>query len=71
MATRRTLRRRRNLRLRTRVTLFFAFIALLAGVVLIGVTYGFARSSLLDDERIAARTQIGRASCRERVCVGV
>ena len=34
-----------TLRLRTRVTLFFAFIALLAGIVLIGVTYGFARSN--------------------------
>jgi len=57
VARRRTLRRRRNLRLRTRVTLFFAFIAVLAGVVLIGVTYGFARSNLLDDEQVAARNQ--------------
>jgi signal transduction histidine kinase len=47
--------RRRTLRLRTRVTLFFAFIALLAGVVLIGVTYGLARSNLLDDEVTAAK----------------
>jgi len=52
--------RRRTLRLRTRVTLFFAFIALLAGVVLLGVTYGFARNDLLDDELAAARTQTFR-----------
>jgi len=37
--------------------LFFAFIALLAGVVLIGVTYGLTRNNLLDDEETAARTQ--------------
>ena len=49
--------RRRTLRLRTRVTLFFAFIALLAGIVLIGVTYGFARSNLLDDDEVAAKQQ--------------
>jgi two-component system sensor histidine kinase MtrB len=48
---------RRSLRLRTRVTLFFAFIALLAGIVLIGVTYGLTRSNLLDDEAAAARQQ--------------
>ncbi|MFT4866108.1 MAG: hypothetical protein ACI8RE_002304, partial [Ilumatobacter sp.] len=42
--------RQRSLRLRTRVTLFFAFIALFAGSVLIGVTYGFARSTLLARE---------------------
>jgi signal transduction histidine kinase len=53
-------RRRRTLRLRTRVTLFFAFIALLAGVVLLGVTYGFARNDLLDDELASARTQAFR-----------
>ena len=52
--------RRRTLRLRTRVTLFFAFIALLAGIVLLGVTYGFARNDLLDDELAAARTQTFR-----------
>ncbi len=40
--------RQRSLRLRARVTLFFAFIALLAGIVLVGVTYGFARSNLID-----------------------
>jgi len=49
--------RRRTLRLRTRVTLFFAFIALLAGIVLIGVTYGLARSDLLDDDVTAAQQQ--------------
>ena len=49
--------RRRSLRLRTRVTLFFAFIALLAGIVLIGVTYGLTRNNLLDDEETAARQQ--------------
>ena len=49
--------RRRTLRLRTRVTLFFAFIALLAGIVLIGVTYGFARSNLLDDDTTSAQQQ--------------
>ncbi len=49
--------RRRTLRLRTRVTLFFAFIALLAGVVLIGVTYGLTRSNLLSDDESAARQQ--------------
>ena len=52
--------RRRTLRLRTRVTLFFAFIALLAGIVLLGVTYGFARNDLLDDELASARTQAFR-----------
>ncbi len=49
--------RRRTLRLRTRVTLFFAFIALLAGVVLIGVTYGLTRNNLLDEDQNAARQQ--------------
>ncbi len=49
--------RRRTLRLRTRVTLFFAFIALLAGVVLIGVTYGLTRNNLLGDDETAARQQ--------------
>lgn len=49
--------RRRTLRLRTRVTLFFAFIALLAGIVLIGVTYGLARSNLVDDDVTAAQQQ--------------
>lgn len=49
--------RRRTLRLRTRVTLFFAFIALLAGVILIGVTYGLTRNNLLDEDQNAARQQ--------------
>ena len=49
--------RRRTLRLRTRVTLFFAFIAMLAGVVLIGVTYGLTRSNLVGDDQNAARQQ--------------
>lgn len=49
--------RRRTLRLRTRVTLFFAFIALLAGIVLIGVTYGLARSNLVEDDITAAKQQ--------------
>jgi signal transduction histidine kinase len=39
------------------VTLFFAFIALLAGLVLIGVTYGFARNNLLADDETTARQQ--------------
>ncbi len=49
--------RQRSLRLRTRVTLFFALIALFAGSVLIGVTYGFARTNLLARENQAARDQ--------------
>ena len=49
--------RRRTLRLRTRVSLFFAFIALLAGVVLIGVTYGLARNNLLSEDENTARQQ--------------
>ncbi len=49
--------RQRSLRLRTRVTLFFALIALFAGSVLIGVTYGFARSNLLARENQSARDQ--------------
>jgi len=39
------------------VTLFFAFIALLAGIVLVGVTYGFARNNLLEDEYTSAKQQ--------------
>lgn len=49
--------RQRSLRLRTRVTLFFALIALFAGSILIGVTYGFARSNLLSREDASARDQ--------------
>lgn len=61
--------RQRSLRLRTRVTLFFAAVALLAGTVLIGVTYGFARTSLLAQERSDARTQtyINAESVREQL----
>ncbi|WP_040493330.1 HAMP domain-containing sensor histidine kinase [Ilumatobacter nonamiensis] len=47
----------RSLRLRTRVTLFFALIALFAGLVLIGVTYGFARNNLLDERSSSAKQQ--------------
>ncbi len=47
----------RSLRLRTRVTLFFALIALFAGLVLIGVTYGFARNNLLDERTASAKQQ--------------
>jgi signal transduction histidine kinase len=43
--------------LRSRVTLFFAFIALLAGVVLIGVTYGLTRNNLLEEDQNAAQQQ--------------
>lgn len=39
------------------MTLFFAFIALLAGIVLIGVTYGLTRNNLLGDDETAARQQ--------------
>jgi signal transduction histidine kinase len=39
------------------VTLFFALIALFAGLVLIGVTYGFARNSLLDERSNSAKQQ--------------
>jgi signal transduction histidine kinase len=49
--------RPRSLRLRTRVTLFFAFIALLGGIVLVGVTYGFARSNLIDERTNEASKQ--------------
>jgi signal transduction histidine kinase len=62
---------RRALRLRTRVTLFFTFIALLAGVVLIGVTYGFARSNLLEDDEAAAKQQafVNAEAVREQLTV--
>jgi two-component system, OmpR family, sensor histidine kinase MtrB len=49
--------RDRSLRLRTRVTLFFALIALFAGLVLIAVTYGFARSNLLEERSTSAKDQ--------------
>jgi two-component system, OmpR family, sensor histidine kinase MtrB len=37
--------------------LFFAFIAVLAGVVLIGVTYGFARNNLINERTDSALSQ--------------
>jgi len=49
--------RDRSLRLRARVTLFFALIALFAGLLLIAVTYGFARNNLLDDRTNSAKQQ--------------
>lgn len=49
--------RERSLRLRTRVTLFFAIIALFAGLILIGVTYGFARNNLLEERSSSAKQQ--------------
>ncbi len=49
--------RDRSLRLRARVTLFFALIALFAGLLLIAVTYGFARSNLLEERSATARQQ--------------
>ncbi|WP_420453542.1 HAMP domain-containing sensor histidine kinase [Ilumatobacter sp.] len=49
--------RDRSLRLRARVTLFFALIALFAGTVLIGVTYGFARNNLLQERSTSATQQ--------------
>jgi signal transduction histidine kinase len=57
------------LRLRTRVTLFFAFIALLGGVVLVGVTYGFARSNLVDERTNDASEQafINASQVREQL----
>jgi signal transduction histidine kinase len=51
--------------------LFFAFIALLAGVVLIGVTYGLARNNLVADDETAARQQafVNADLVRERLTV--
>ncbi|MBA3288751.1 MAG: HAMP domain-containing protein, partial [Acidimicrobiia bacterium] len=46
-----------TLRLRTKVTLFFGLIALIASVSLTVVTYTFARSQLLDQRREVARQQ--------------
>ncbi len=37
--------------------MFFAFIALLAGVVLIGVTYGFARNNLINERTTSSQSQ--------------
>jgi two-component system, OmpR family, sensor histidine kinase MtrB len=63
--------RRRTLRLRTRITLFFTGIALLAGIVLVGVTYGFARNNLLDDEVSNARQRafVNADAVREQLTV--
>lgn len=49
--------RRRALRLSTRVALFFGFIALLGGITLAVVTFGFVRSSLVDQRASEARSQ--------------
>ena len=49
--------RRRPMRLRTKVTLFFGLIALVATVTLTIVTYAFARESLLDQRAEVARQQ--------------
>jgi signal transduction histidine kinase len=50
-------RRRRTLRLRTRVTLFFSLTALVASLGLAVVTYAVARSFLIDQRQQTARTQ--------------
>lgn len=50
-------RRRRTLRLRTRVTLFFSLTALAAGLGLAVATYAVARSFLIDQRQETARTQ--------------
>jgi two-component system sensor histidine kinase MtrB len=47
----------RTLGLRTRVTLFFALMALIAGIVLSVATYLFARSYLVDERTSSARSQ--------------
>jgi len=49
--------RRRTMRLRTRVTLFFSLTALLASLALALVTYAVARSFLIDQRTSVARTQ--------------
>lgn len=50
-------RRRRALRLRTRVTFFFALTALLAGLGLAVVTFAVARSFLIDQRQQTAEAQ--------------
>lgn len=50
-------RRRRSLRLRTRVTLFFSLTALVASLALAVVTYAVARSVLIEQREETARTQ--------------
>lgn len=50
-------RRRRTLRLRTRVTLFFSLTALVASLALAVVTYAVARSVLIEQRQETARNQ--------------
>jgi signal transduction histidine kinase len=50
-------RRRRTLRLRTRVTLFFSLTALVASLALAVVTYAVARSVLIEQRQETARAQ--------------
>ena len=50
-------RRRRTLRLRTRVTLFFSLTALVASLGLAVTTYAVARSYLIDQRQQTAQTQ--------------
>lgn len=50
-------RRRRTLRLRTRVTLFFSLTALVASLALAVVTYAVARSVLIEQRQETARSQ--------------
>ena len=52
-----TTRRRRTLRLRTRVTLFFSLTSLVAGLGLAVATYAVARSFLIDQRQQTAQTQ--------------
>jgi len=52
-----TTRRRRTLRLRTRVTLFFSLTALVASLGLAVTTYAVARSFLIDQRQQTAQTQ--------------
>jgi two-component system sensor histidine kinase MtrB len=54
------------MRLRTKVSLFFGIIALIATVSLTVVTYAFARSSLLDQRDELARTQAVSNALRVR-----
>jgi signal transduction histidine kinase len=52
-----TPRRRRTLRLRTRVTIFFSFTALVAGLALAVVTFAVSRSFLIDQREQTARAE--------------
>lgn len=63
---RRLIARRPRLRLRTKVSLLFGFIALVAGVSVAVVTYSFARASLLDQRTGEARTIAVRNAGRVR-----